>query len=269
VVAAGSAGGAGLTVSWDRLSGAYLHARNSAAMWASMAPGARVLPGMPAGLSVVEVFGQRVTRVILLEPGAADHGLIADLLGRRADGLRMVVEDCFGELEFPGRDGVLQSRLPLMVRAAGPGAAADFGAGADVVLVGDEDGLATAERVIVDGFPRPSMQPYRRGHMLPPSLLASPRWRVWLARRDGEPAAACCTYDDGASIGVYWVATMPPHRSLGLGRAVMTRALAAYPSRPASLVATAAGQPLYSSLGFEAVATALWLRAEARMGPGG
>jgi len=49
-VAADSAGGTGLTVTWDRLSGGYLHARNSAAMWASMALG-RMLAGMPAGLS--------------------------------------------------------------------------------------------------------------------------------------------------------------------------------------------------------------------------
>jgi len=89
---------------------------------------------------------------------------------------------------------------------------------------------------------------------------------VWLARRDGEPAAACCTYDDGAALGVYWLATLPQHRSHGLGRAIMSAALTTCAGRPAALVATAAGEPLYASLGFQTVSEAAWYR---QPGPGG
>ena len=94
-------------------------------------------------------------------------------------------------------------------------------------------------------------------------MLTVPGWRAWLAYRGGEPAAACCTYDDGAALGVYWLATLPEHRSHGLGRAVMAAALAACPGRPAALTATAAGEPLYASLGFHAVSEAAWYRKPA------
>src|SRR5215510_10917253 len=103
----------------------------------------------------------------------------------------------------------------------------------------DREPLAQAERVIVDGFPRRALRPYRPECMLPPLVLAIPGWRTWLAYRDGEPAAACCTYDDGAALGIYWLATLPEHRSNGLGRAVMCAALRCYAERPAALVATA------------------------------
>ena len=125
----------------------------------------------------------------------------------------------------------------------------------------DPGTLAQAERVIVDGFPQRALQPYRPGRSLPPLVLAVPGWRTWLAYLDGEPAAACCTYDDGATVGVYWLATLPRHRSRGLGRAIMSAALGAAPGRPAVLVATAAGEPLYAALGFQAVSEAAWYRA--------
>jgi predicted N-acetyltransferase YhbS len=99
--------------------------------------------------------------------------------------------------------------------------------------------------------------------MLPPWVLTTPGWRTWLAYRHGRPAAACCTYDDGAALGVYWLAALPEHRSAGLGRAIMCAALAASPGRPAALVATAVGVPLYSSLGFAAVAESAWYRMQA------
>jgi GNAT superfamily N-acetyltransferase len=235
-----------------------VYARNATAMWASIAPWSRVRPGTPPGLSVIDVPPHRATRVIVGEPGAADRQLITALLADREAGGRVVVEDCFGSLDFPADDDVTVSRLPVMVRAAVP---VERPAGTSVEPVTSQDRLAEAERVIVDGFPQRSMQPYQRGWMLPPSVLTTPGWRVWVARCDGEPAAACCTYDDGDAVGVYWVATMPGFRSRGLGRAIMTEALAACPGRPATLVATAAGRPLYHSLGFRTVATALWLRS--------
>ena len=120
--------------------------------------------------------------------------------------------------------------------------------------------LAQAERVIVDGFPRRALQPFRPERMLPPLVLTVPGWQTWLACRDGEPAAACRTFDDGAALGVYWLATLPEHRSHGLGRAVMCAALDACAQRPAVLVATVAGGPLYFSLGFRTVTEAAWYR---------
>jgi GNAT superfamily N-acetyltransferase len=237
-----------------------MYARNAAAMWESRAPWSRTVPGMPPGLSVVEVPAQSATRVILRRPFAAGPGQVAALMARAGARGRVVVEDSFGELTLPAADGVTVDRMPVMVRAPGMLSTPAAGPGVRVMQAADPGALSQAERVIVDGFPQRALQPYRPGRSLPPLVLAVPGWRTWLAYRDGEPAAACCTYDDGAAVGVYWLATLPRHRSRGLGRAIMSAALGAAPGRPAALVATAAGGPLYAALGFQAVSEAAWYR---------
>jgi GNAT superfamily N-acetyltransferase len=245
--------------------GAELYAENAAAMWVSLAPLSRPVPGTAPGVTAVDLPAQRGGRVILRWRGAA--GSRQPVALARSVGLRgrVVVEDSFGDLALPrhggSKDGgVTVDRMPLMLRPAG---GAPAGPRAAVVLVTDQAALVQAERVIVDGFPRPALQPYRPARMLPPWVLTTPGWRTWLAYRHGRPAAACCTYDDGAALGVYWLAALPEHRSAGLGRAIMCAALAASPGRPAALVATAVGVPLYSSLGFAAVAESAWYRMQA------
>jgi GNAT superfamily N-acetyltransferase len=240
-----------------------MYARNAAAMWESRAPWSRVVPGVLPGASVIEIPAQPATRVILRRPFAADPGPIGALMAQARDRGRVVVEDSFGTLARPAGDDIAVDRMPVMIKSAGAIGAAPAGPDVRVVQAADASTLAQAERVIVDGFPQRALQPYRPGRSLPPLVLTTPGWRTWLACRGGEPAAACCTYDDGAALGVYWLATLPGHRSHGLGRAVMAAALAACPTRPAALTATAAGQPLYSSLGFRAVSEAAWYRKPA------
>ena len=175
------------------------------------------------------------------------------------------MEDSFGALTLPADDDITVDRMPVMVRPADGTGPLATDPRIPVVQAADQAILAQAERVIVNGFPQRALQPYRPGRSLPPLVLTVPGWRTWLAYRGREPAAACCTYDDGATVGVYWLATLPEHRSHGLGRAVLSAALARCPTRPAALVATAAGEPLYSSLGFRAVSEAAWYR---KPGPG-
>jgi GNAT superfamily N-acetyltransferase len=254
------------------MGGAELYAGNTAAMWASLAPWSRVTSGAAPGLVVVDIPAQWATRVILRQPLAPGAGQIGTLMRRAAERGRVVVEDSFDGLALPAGNGITVGRFPLMIRPpaateplpgrdpGGAGAAGDA-AQARVVRAADRETLAAAERVIVDGFPRRAQQPFRPGCMLPPLVLTIPGWQTWLAYRDGEPAAACCTFDDGATLGIYWLATLPQHRSHGLGRAVMRAALGACPQRPAALVATVTGEPLYSSLGFRAVTEAVWYRS--------
>ncbi len=197
-------------------------------MWASQAPWARVVPRTPPGLLVVHIPAQPTFRVILRERFAADPGHIGAILAQTSG--RVVVEDAFGSLRLHAGDHVAIDRMPVMVKPAGA-----------VPLTGIRPGVRVVQASTG-------------------STLGQPGWRVWLAYHEGEPAAACCTYDDGTAVGVYWLATLRQHRSRGLGRAVMTAALTATQDRPATLVATAAGQPLYSSLGFHPVSTAAWYR---------
>ncbi|WP_431678689.1 GNAT family N-acetyltransferase [Kitasatospora sp. KL5] len=124
----------------------------------------------------------------------------------------------------------------------------------------DADDLAEVERTVIDGFPMPARLPHVRGSMLPPGLLQTDGYRAWLARLDGRPAGACISYDDGTAVGIYSVATLPEHRSRGVGRAVVAAALAAHPDRVATLVATLLGEPLYRRLGFAEYGVSRWWR---------
>lgn len=201
------------------------------------------------------------------EPGAVEQEL-ADLFAAW-ETIRFTVEDPYGGLDLSRPGAARMPVMPVMVREPGP---LDLGEAelrakekgldrgsltVDEAL--DADAFALVERVVVDGFPLPARQPWVRGVALPAALLGRPGLRGWLARIDGAPAGACLTYDDGQATGVYWVATLPARRGRGAARAVLETALShAHPDRPATLVATSLGEPLYRKLGFTAVADTCW-----------
>lgn len=138
---------------------------------------------------------------------------------------------------------------------------------AEVVEAFDEAELADVERVVVEGFPIPHLSPWRRGGHFPAEYARIPGRRSWLARVDGRPAAACTTLDDGTAVGVYWLATLPEHRSRGVAGAALRTALAAHPNRSATLTATLLGEPLYRRLGFTERALVRWWRYPATLAP--
>ncbi|MCG6496209.1 GNAT family N-acetyltransferase [Kitasatospora sp. A2-31] len=177
------------------------------------------------------------------------HGLAMAVMTREPGPLE---NPRFGEqAAVPGPDDRSSDRSGAGAGAAGSGASSGGGWSLTVDEVLDADGFAEVEHAVVDGFPIEARRPWTRGGMLPEALLEEPGLRAWLGRVDGAPAGACLTYDDGRATGVYWVATLPDHRSRGVGRAVLETALAgAHPDRPATLVATMLGEPLYRKLGF-------------------
>jgi len=222
---------------------AYLD--NAARMWTALVPDAQVTDGC------LRAERPQGVRLIALQPADLSAVLRAESPTRT-----VVLEDVHSGTE-PITPESRTVRMPVMIRPPAPLGIA-VTPEVRVTEVGDTDELAVAERTMVDGFPLRAFQPYARGGALPPRLLDLPELRVWLAYRHGRPAAAAYTYDDGTAVGVYWLATLPEHRSAGLGRAIMTTAVATYPSRVCTLVATDAGRPLYESLGFRAVTTATW-----------
>lgn len=230
------------------MDGAALYAANAEGMWqAAGTP-------LPADPRYAGFTAYGALRIVLRRPLGAPS--IAAIVAALPAG-RMTLEDPYGLAAPQQLPDVMVRRMPVMNRPPQPVAAA-LPDGIGVEPVTGPDALAEAERVIVDGFPYPHLQPWTPGRALTPGLLHAPGWRAWLARRDGIPAAAGYTYDDGTALGVYSLATLPGQRRAGLGRALLTAMLAAHPARTATLVATEDGRPLYTALGFATVSTAAW-----------
>ncbi len=83
--------------------------------------------------------------------------------------------------------------------------------------------------------------------------LRGSRFRRWMARVDGRPAACLVTFDHGDNCMVQWVATDPDHQRKGLGRALLHAALADARERglaTSTLESSYEGERLYESLGY-------------------
>ena len=95
---------------------------------------------------------------------------------------------------------------------------------------------------------------------LPASLLGGPH-RFWLGYRDGELAAVSAAYLGHGVVDVEMVATLEGHRGHGIGEAVTWAATLADPERPAVLIASDLGRPIYQRMGYLPIARwTLWYR---------
>lgn len=228
---------------------------NAAAFWTALGTtrGHEVVrtPGYLAVLSSTR-FGSRIL-MLSPSPSTPDVEAVRDL-ARGRNGVFMTVEDPFAVVDLPGlglepRPMPVMSRMPRRI---------DTSIEWDVARVVTVDELRTAEHVIVHGFPLTRVQPYEPGETLPDALLDYPGFEVFLISRDGTTAGACVTMTAAACTGVYWVTTLPEHRSKGVARALMLAILEHHAERPVTLDASAAGKPLYDSLGFDVVSMSTW-----------
>jgi GNAT superfamily N-acetyltransferase len=76
---------------------------------------------------------------------------------------------------------------------------------------------------------------------------------IYLARRDGRPAACVAAFDVADDAGIYYVGTLPEARGAGLATGLMRQALLDARERgckTTSLQATAMGRPVYRRLGY-------------------
>ena len=241
---------------------------NSEALWRALAAarGHRVIDE-PAWLAVDA--GQDIggTRVILRRPvrGAVQRASLNRLV--ESVSRPVVVEDPFAsdDLNAPGwvpRALSVMGAGPFTKEAIPPEAVpTEEHPGVIVRRVnGDEQRLLEADRIVVEGFPQASYQPYRPGRLLPAGLLKMPHIEVFVADFLGVPSGACMTVKDTHGVGdVYWVTVLPEHRHAGIGRALMLAAMRELAGLPMVLCATPMGAPLYRSLGFEtAVESTYW-----------
>jgi GNAT superfamily N-acetyltransferase len=146
---------------------------------------------------------------------------------------------------------------PLMFRPAG--GTAPVGHNLRIVAVRDVDRLADFERTLIDAYPVPEMQPWVRGSFLHPEVLDT-AWRFFVGYRDGQPVATAAAYVTDAITMVEMVAVRPEARGGGVGAAMTAAATLIEPTRPASLIASDLGRPVYDRLGYLSVTRySLWL----------
>jgi hypothetical protein len=150
---------------------------------------------------------------------------------------------------------------PLMYRPATPGADIDVSADLEVTWITDSADLVEAERVLVDGYPIPELQPFAPGTVYASSILELESTRIALGRLDGRAVATAAVHVANGLNLVENVAVMPEARGRGAGRAVTAAVTAAIADQPSVLIASDDGQPVYERLGYLRIERwTAWLR---------
>ncbi|MCE7000213.1 GNAT family N-acetyltransferase [Saccharothrix sp. S26] len=199
--------------------------------------------------SFLAMNGPTLLRVLAVRPDPdPDDFAELQLLAKRAEA-RVVVEDSFGTIDGAAL-GLTARHLPVMIRPHAPVPPPAL----DVRSVRTPEEWAVAERVVVEGFPLPG---FPTGNALPLALKDREGFRAHTVWRDGVVAGACLTVEADDAVGVYWVTTLPEHRSRGVARTLMHAMITEFPV-PMTLTAAKPGLPLYRSLGFSVITQATW-----------
>jgi hypothetical protein len=147
---------------------------------------------------------------------------------------------------------VLMGHPPLMVRPAHvppPAGPPEL----TITRVDDDKSAHDYEHALIYGYPAPQLQPANKLHFLLPGTLETPGWQHFVGYVDGRPVTAGSAYVGEQLVRVDNIATLEEARGRGYGNAITAAALSADLSKPAVLVASDLGRPVYERLGFRAV----------------
>ncbi|MBM7783699.1 GNAT family N-acetyltransferase [Tenggerimyces flavus] len=229
---------------------------NAAALWTALAESREQEHVRTDSYLVVE-GGRRGRRVMVLSPSpsAADVDELKAQATRPSAG-GVTFEDAYGAVDLSGL-GLVKRQLAVMIRQPSPLPELPTPV-VKIALTDDPKDLPTIERIAVDAFPLETFQPYGQGEAFPRALFERDEINYFVATREDVPVGITMTVEAGGSAGIYWVTTLPEHRSLGIGRALMHVVLEHHDDRPATLTAATAARPLYESLGFETLTMSSW-----------
>ncbi|MGW1341580.1 GNAT family N-acetyltransferase [Kribbella sp. NPDC002412] len=129
----------------------------------------------------------------------------------------------------------------------------------DVRQVTDAAGLADAERVFIDGYPVPELQPVEPGVLYSATFLDGPT-AVWVGYDGDVPLATAVAHNAADVTVVENVAVMPTARGRRAG-AALTWAAATHHDQPSVLLASDDGQPVYQRLDYLRIERwTVWIR---------
>lgn len=143
---------------------------------------------------------------------------------------------------------------PLMFRPAPPIPAAPIPAapipGFEIRPVTDAGTARDWEATLVEGFPLAELAAAGPGCVLPPGAVHAGPWRHWVGYLDGRPVATSSANVGPHHVDVEFVSTLEAARGKGIGRAITSAATNAETDRPALLIASDMGQPVYERMGY-------------------
>jgi hypothetical protein len=192
-------------------------------------------------------------RAVLEQPiTAADQIVpaVRDFFG--TNGPPFLLDSAWPTPDLRAHGFALMGHPPLMIRPAQP-AAPPAPPELRIERV-DATQAVDLERTLIDGYPAPPMQPFENVRLFVPATFDAPGWRHFVGYVDDEPVAAGSSYVGDRLLRVENIATLDRVRGRGYGRAITATAVAADLSKPAVLVASDLGRPIYEKLGFVAVA---------------
>ncbi len=131
----------------------------------------------------------------------------------------------------------------------------------DIRRIDSVAGLADVERVLVEGYPVPELQPFTPGALLAPAILDGST-ALWVGYDGDTPLATAAAHSAAGVTLVENVAVMPAARGRGAGAALTWAATTHWPDQTAVLIASDDGQPVYTRLGYERlVRWTVWVRS--------
>jgi len=138
---------------------------------------------------------------------------------------------------------------PLMYRPVGP-VDDEPVAGLEVRPVTDATTADEYERTLVEAYPDQGLLPYAGRRFVPGDSWSTPGWHHWVGVLDGTAVATASAYVGPHHIDVEMISTRPEVRGRGVGRALTAAATVVAPDRPALLISSDDGRPVYERLGY-------------------
>jgi GNAT superfamily N-acetyltransferase len=132
---------------------------------------------------------------------------------------------------------------PFMIRSPG-GAAPPLPAGLEIREAVTEADMVDFARAL-EGYPAPHTDVFANGR-----LVDVPGMHWYVASLDGRPVGCSAAHVGDACVDVEFVATHEDARGRGIGAAVTWAATLADPAKPAVLIASDPGQPVYERMGY-------------------
>jgi hypothetical protein len=170
----------------------------------------------------------------------------------RAPGGPYVVFSAFPTPDLHGLGMRAVGHPPLMVRTAGqPVEAGHPNLSLRIERVSTTQQLLDFERTIIEAFPVEELVPWQPGSFVPAGLLDDDAWHLLVGYdEDGRPVATSAAFVTDHVVDVTWVSCRPESRRRGFGEAMTWGATLIDPSKPAMLIASDDGLPLYQRMGY-------------------